>query len=91
MVRPESVRLASATPSDPGLLGTVVKVSFLGNLTRVSIDCAAAEDPILVDMPIDVNEQVNEESLVQLRWEAGAAVLFEHSEPGSIEEERGND
>jgi spermidine/putrescine transport system ATP-binding protein len=91
MVRPEAVRLAAASPNDPGLLGTVVKVSFLGSFTRVSIDCAAAEDPILVDMPIVLSEQVREESLVALRWEAGAAVLFQHSEPGSIEEERGND
>ena len=53
MVRPESVRLAPASPNDPGLLGTVVKVSFLGSFTRVSIDCPAAEDPIIVDMPTE--------------------------------------
>jgi ABC-type Fe3+/spermidine/putrescine transport system ATPase subunit len=76
MVRPESVRLTPASPNDPGLLGTVVKVSFLGNFTRASIDCAAAEDPIIVDMPTELNEQVREGSLVQLRWEAEAAVLF---------------
>jgi spermidine/putrescine ABC transporter ATP-binding subunit len=87
MVRPESVRLATASPNDPGLLGTVVKVSFLGSFTRVSINCEAAEDPILVDMPIELNDQVREDSLVQLRWEAEAAVLFDHSEQESKQEE----
>jgi spermidine/putrescine ABC transporter ATP-binding subunit len=89
MVRPESVRLASASPSDAGLLGTVVKVSFLGNLTRVSIDCAAAEDPIIVDMPTELSEQVREESLVRLRWEAEAAVLFHDVQQDSRGEDSG--
>jgi ABC-type Fe3+/spermidine/putrescine transport system ATPase subunit len=76
MVRPESVRLSPASPDDPGLLGTVVKVSFLGSFTRASIDCPATDDPIIVDMPTEPNEQVREDALVELRWEAEAAVLF---------------
>jgi ABC-type Fe3+/spermidine/putrescine transport system ATPase subunit len=76
MIRPESVRLASASPDDPGLLGTVVKVSFLGSFTRASVTCPAADDPIIVDMPTELTEQVREGALVQLRWEAEAAVLF---------------
>jgi ABC-type Fe3+/spermidine/putrescine transport system ATPase subunit len=76
MVRPESVHLASASPGDPGLLGTVVKVSFLGSFTRASITCPAADDPIIVDMPAELTDQVREGALVQLRWEAEAAVLF---------------
>jgi ABC-type Fe3+/spermidine/putrescine transport system ATPase subunit len=83
MVRPESVRLAPASPNDPGLLGTVVKVSFLGSFTRASVVCPAADDPIIVDMPTDPNEQVREDALVQLRWEAEAAVLFH----GAVTEE----
>jgi ABC-type Fe3+/spermidine/putrescine transport system ATPase subunit len=79
MVRPESVRLVPASPHDPGFLGTVVKVSFLGNFTRASIDCPAAEGPMIVDMPTELTEQVREGSLVQLRWEAEAAVLFHHA------------
>jgi spermidine/putrescine transport system ATP-binding protein len=77
MVRPESVHLAPASPDDPGLLGTVVKVSFLGSFTRVSVDCPAADGPLIVDMPTEPNEQVREGALVQLRWEADAAVLFQ--------------
>ena len=76
MVRPESIRLAPGSPDDPGLLGTVVKVSFLGNFTRVSIDCPAADGPIIVDMQTEPDEQVQEGRLVQVRWEAEAAVLF---------------
>ncbi len=76
MVRPESVRLVPASPGDSGLLGTVVKVSFLGSFTRASVDCPAADDPIIVDTPAGLTEQVREATLVQLRWEADAAVLF---------------
>jgi spermidine/putrescine transport system ATP-binding protein len=76
MVRPESVRLTAASPADPGLLGTVLMVSFLGNFTRVSIDCAAAEDPVIVDIPTELDEQVRAGRVVQLRWEPEAAVLF---------------
>jgi spermidine/putrescine transport system ATP-binding protein len=76
MVRPESVRLAPGSPGDSGLLGTVVKVSFLGNVTRISIDCPAADGPLIVDMQAEPDERVQEGRLVQLRWEAEAAVLF---------------
>jgi spermidine/putrescine transport system ATP-binding protein len=81
MVRPESVRLASASPDDQGLLGRVVMVSFLGSFIRVSVDCQAADDPIIVDMPIGLNDQVREDALVLLRWEAEAAVLFQEAVP----------
>ena len=77
MVRPESVRLAPASANDPGLLGTVAKLSFLGNFTRASIDCPAAEDLIVVEMQAKLHEQVREDALVQLQWEADATVLFE--------------
>lgn len=79
MVRPESVRLVPASPGDTGLLGTVVKVSFLGSFTRTSVTCPAADDPIIVDTPAGLTEQVREAMLVQLRWEADAAVLFHNA------------
>ena len=82
MVRPEAVRLTPASPGDPGLLGRVVKVSFLGGFTRVSLDCAAVEDPIIVDMPGELDDQVREDALVQLRWEAEGAVLFHDTPTG---------
>ena len=83
MVRPESVHLAPASPNDPGLVGKVVKVSFLGSFTRASVACPALDDPIIVDMPTELTEQVREGALVQLRWEAEAAVLFQ----GAVNEE----
>jgi ABC-type Fe3+/spermidine/putrescine transport system ATPase subunit len=82
MVRPEAVRLTPASPNDPGFLGKVVKVSFLGGFTRISIDCAAAEDPIIVDLPGELEEQVQEDGLVRLHWEAEAAVLFHDTATG---------
>ena len=83
MVRPEFVHVAPASPNSTGLSGTVVKVSFLGSFTRVSIDCPAVEEPVIVDMPGEVNEQVGEGSSVQLSWEAGAAVVFHDGEQES--------
>jgi spermidine/putrescine transport system ATP-binding protein len=76
MVRPESVHLAPASPHDPGLLGQVVTVSFLGSFTRAAVDCPAVDDPLLVDITTKLHEQVRAGALVQLRWEAEAAVLF---------------
>jgi iron(III) transport system ATP-binding protein len=76
MVRPEAIRLVPASPDDPGLLGRVVKVSFLGSFTRANVACPAADDPIIVDIPTALHEQVREDTLVQLRWEAEAAVLL---------------
>jgi spermidine/putrescine transport system ATP-binding protein len=86
MVRPESIRLAPAPPGDAGLSGKVVKVSFLGSFTRVSIDCEAAEDPIIVDVSTELDKQIREDVVVQLRWEAEAAVLFHDARRESNEE-----
>jgi spermidine/putrescine transport system ATP-binding protein len=76
MVRPESIRLTTASPNDPGLLGTVTMVSFLGNFTHVSIDCPAAEGPVIVEMPTEADEQIRVGCVVQLRWAPDAAVLL---------------
>ena len=51
MVRPESVRLRPTTEGDPGLVGTVIKLSFLGSVTRASVDCKSVDTPFIVDMP----------------------------------------
>ncbi len=76
MVRPEAVRLSPAEPDDRTLVGRVVKLSFLGSFTRASIDCPAADDPVIVDMSTELNEGIREDTLVRLSWEAKAAVLF---------------
>jgi spermidine/putrescine transport system ATP-binding protein len=83
MVRPEAVRLAPANPGDPGLIGTVAQLSFLGNFTRASIDCPAMDDHFVVDMPSELHERIREDASVQLDWDADAAVLFhdQNSDP----------
>lgn len=81
MVRPESVRLAPAGPEDEGLVGTVVKLSFLGSFTRASIDCPEADDPVIVDMPTELPEGLVEGGSARLRWERDAAVLFREENP----------
>lgn len=69
MVRPECVRLTPASEGDPGLIGTVVKVSFLGSTTRASIRCPAVDAPFIVDMPSGTDHQIKVDSLVQLTWD----------------------
>lgn len=76
MVRPEAVRLSPAEPDDPGLVGRLVKLSFLGSFIRASIDCPAADDPLIVDMSTELNAGIREDTQVRLSWEAKAAVLF---------------
>jgi spermidine/putrescine transport system ATP-binding protein len=76
MVRPEAVRLVPAGTDDPGLVGRVVKLSFLGSFTRASIACPEAEDPLIVDMSTELNAGIREDALVRLSWEDKAAVLF---------------
>ncbi len=77
MVRPECVRLTPASEGDPGLIGTVVKVSFLGSATRASVRCAAVDAPFIVDMPSGLDHNVRESSLVQLSWDVKDVVLLD--------------
>ncbi len=77
MVRPECVRLAPASEGDPGLLGTVIKISFLGSVMRASVDCAAVDSPFIVDMPSGLDHEVKENSLVQLQWDVKDTVLLD--------------
>jgi spermidine/putrescine ABC transporter ATP-binding subunit len=77
MVRPECVRLTPATEGERALIGTVIKVSFLGSVTRASVQCPAVDAPFIVDMPSGAHHEIRENSLVQLRWEAKDAVLLD--------------
>jgi spermidine/putrescine transport system ATP-binding protein len=77
MVRPECVRLTPASPDDPGLVGTVVKLSFLGSVTRASIDCPEVESPLIVDLPSGVDHGIRENTLVRLQWDVKDTVLLD--------------
>jgi len=81
MVRPESVRLAPAQPEDGGLIGRIVKLSFLGNFVRASIECSATDDFLVVDMSTEPSAGIREGESTRLRWEADAAVLFREDNP----------
>ncbi len=77
MVRPECVRLSPASEGDSGLIGTVIKVSFLGSATRASVRCAAVDAPFIVDLPSGLDHQIREESLVALSWDVKDTVLLD--------------
>jgi ABC-type Fe3+/spermidine/putrescine transport system ATPase subunit len=77
MVRPECVRLTPASEHDSGLVGTVVKVSFLGSVTRASVRCQAVDAPFVVDMPSGVDHGIRENSLVQLSWDINDTVVLD--------------
>ena len=76
MVRPESARLVPASEGDPGLLGTVIKISFLGSVTRASVHCPATDAPFIVDMPSGVEHGIRENSVVELQWDVKDTVLL---------------
>jgi ABC-type Fe3+/spermidine/putrescine transport system ATPase subunit len=77
MVRPECVRLAPASDGEPSLIGTVIKISFLGSVTRASVLCQAVDAPFIVDMPSGLDHDIRENSLVQLRWDVKDVVLLD--------------
>jgi spermidine/putrescine ABC transporter ATP-binding subunit len=77
MVRPECVRLTPASEADRNLVGTVIKISFLGSVTRASVHCPAVDAPFIVDTPSGLDHGIRENSLVQLRWDVKDAVLLE--------------
>jgi spermidine/putrescine ABC transporter ATP-binding subunit len=79
MVRPECVRLEPASEGDPGLKGTVIKISFLGSVTRASVLCPAVDGPFVVDMPSGLEHELRENSLVHLRWDIKDTVVLEGS------------
>jgi ABC-type Fe3+/spermidine/putrescine transport system ATPase subunit len=77
MVRPESVRLAPASEGDPGLVGTVIKISFLGSVTRAHVRCPAVDAPFIVDTPSGFDQGIGENTLVQLQWDVKDTVLLD--------------
>ena len=77
MVRPECVRLTPASEGDRGLIGRVIKVSFLGSATRVHVHCPSVEAPFIVDLPSGLDHQITEQSLVQLSWDVKDTVLLD--------------
>jgi ABC-type Fe3+/spermidine/putrescine transport system ATPase subunit len=89
MVRPESIRI-SAEPRE-GLKGRVLQTSFLGNQTRVAVECEGVEMPVLASL--FGREQVSERDLevdqeVTLWWEPEAGVLLpENSQQREHKEE----
>jgi len=78
MIRPESVQLTplAEEESDSRLVGRVMKSAFLGTFTRVSIDCEVTDDPFLVELHSAKGEEIVDDMLVQLSWDADDAVLF---------------
>ncbi len=77
MVRPESVHLSPTSEGDPGLVGTVIKLSFLGSVMRASVDCRSVDTPFIVDMPAGFDHGIRENSLVQLQWDVRDTVVFD--------------
>jgi spermidine/putrescine transport system ATP-binding protein len=76
MVRPECVRLSPTSDGAPGLVGTVIKLSFLGSVTRASVHCPAVDTPMIVDVPRGVEHGIRESSLVRLEWDVEDTVLL---------------
>lgn len=76
MIRPESIRLRPTSPGAPALVGRVVKLSFLGSVVRAAITCLATDGLLIADMPSDTYDDIRENALVEICWDAADAVLF---------------
>jgi ABC-type Fe3+/spermidine/putrescine transport system ATPase subunit len=77
MVRPESIHIS--TEPRAGLRGRVLQTSFLGNQTRVAVQCEGVETPVLAslfgrDRAEERNLELDME--VTLWWEPDDAVLL---------------
>lgn len=51
MVRPEAVNVLAGNGHQGGLVGRVVRSSFLGSFTRVTVQCDAADAQIMAALP----------------------------------------
>jgi hypothetical protein len=55
----------------------VIKLSFLGSVTRASIDCPSVDSLLIVDMPSGIDHEVREDTLVRLQWDVKDTVLLD--------------
>ena len=78
MVRPECISLEDAGASGPGLKGTVAQVSFLGSATRVTVECAGAQMPILAAQHgAQRTRELSVGSPIHVTWDAANAVVLD--------------
>jgi len=90
MVRPEVVRLFTATDAPDGAIrGRIVQTSFLGSETRVAIDCDASDAPLMaaqIGRERIAAGELTPDKAVALWWDAHDAVLLpiQASEEGGL-------
>jgi ABC-type Fe3+/spermidine/putrescine transport system ATPase subunit len=83
MVRPEAIRISTDAGGSGLVRGTVIQRSFLGNYTRVAVNCDACSEPVLAE--VHGKDAASVEGLtpgrgVWLSWDREAAVAINDSE-----------
>jgi spermidine/putrescine transport system ATP-binding protein len=78
MVRPECVSLEAPGTPGPGLDGRVAQVSFLGSVTRVTVDCAGTSAPVVAALHgVQRMREVSIESAIRVSWDPANAVVLD--------------
>lgn len=77
MVRPEDVRVQARNGHDQGLVGRVVRSSFLGSFTRIEVMVDGIDAPIASVMHGGTTIQFGEDATAAVTWAPQAAVLLD--------------
>jgi spermidine/putrescine ABC transporter ATP-binding subunit len=77
MVRPEAVNVVAGNGHHEGLVGTVVRSSFLGSFTRVAVQCDAADAQIMAALPGGAASQLVENATATVTWSPDDAVVLD--------------
>jgi putative spermidine/putrescine transport system ATP-binding protein len=71
-VRPERIRLGTATPADNKVIGTVRRATYLGTMTRLHV--AVGDATLIAHVPISA--AVRENAAVDLAWSAAETLVL---------------
>jgi spermidine/putrescine transport system ATP-binding protein len=78
MVRPECVSLGTPGDPGPGLDGRIAQVSFLGSVTRVTVECPGASVPVVAALGgAQRMRELSNESAIRVSWDPANAVVLD--------------
>lgn len=77
MVRPEHVSVIAGNGRPEGLTGRVVRSSFLGSFTRVSVQCDGMDSHIVAALPGGAASQLEENAVATVTWSPDDAVVLD--------------
>jgi spermidine/putrescine transport system ATP-binding protein len=77
MVRPEAVQVIAGNGHPEGLVGRVVRSSFLGSFTRVAVQCDTADAQIMAALQASVAARLQADTTATVTWAPEDAVVLD--------------